>query len=183
MDLRTCDVTSQPESESCASAREKKRSRHEAARDRPSAEAQMKRKPLLVLLVGGAFCVAMTSLYRMLELMQGAELQAPAGPLDDDLSRLQQQIERLERLLGDNNRLVATLQDSLAYHRAALGKGGVVNVSSGSAHSRADTPPGCRLAEEMKDGADGVQVSLAYMLTAVFTEGPLVLKLFNVLKY
>lgn len=39
----------------------------------------MKRKRLLLLVVGGAFCVAMTSLYRM--LMQGAEL--PAGPLDD----------------------------------------------------------------------------------------------------
>lgn len=92
----------------------------------------MKRKRLLLLLVvGGAFCVAMTSLYRM--LMQGAEL--PAGPLDDDLSRLQQQIEKLERLLGDNNRLVATLQDSLSSHRASMEKGGVVNVSSGSAHS------------------------------------------------
>jgi len=100
-----------------------------------------------------------------------------------DLSRLQQQIEKLERLLGDNNRLVATLQDSLSSHRASMEKGGVVNVSSGSAHSWADAPPGCRLAEQMKDGADGAQVSLAYMLTAVFTESLLVLKLFKVLKY
>ena len=35
----------------------------------------MKRSRVLSLLVGGVFCVALMSLYRMLELMQGAELQ------------------------------------------------------------------------------------------------------------
>lgn len=78
------------------------------------------------------------------------------------MSRLQQKIDRLERLLSDNNRLVATLRDSLL-RRKASGEtgGGGANVSSDAAHSRADTLPGCRLAEEMKDGTDGVQVSLA----------------------
>lgn len=47
----------------------------------------MKRSRLLAVLVGGVFCVAVMSLYRMLELMQGAELQqhgeTPAGQVDD----------------------------------------------------------------------------------------------------
>ncbi len=47
----------------------------------------MKRSRVLAVLVGGVFCVAVMSLYRMLELMQGAELQQhreiPAWQLDD----------------------------------------------------------------------------------------------------
>lgn len=47
----------------------------------------MKRSRVLAVLVGGVFCVAVMSLYRMLELMQGAELQnrgeTPAGQVDD----------------------------------------------------------------------------------------------------
>ncbi|GAA6231787.1 alpha-mannosidase 2 [Lates japonicus] len=119
----------------------------------------MKRSRVLAVLVGGVFCVAVMSLYRMLELMQGAELQrggdTPAGQVDEDLSRLQEKIDRLERLLSDNNRLVATLRDSLVNRKASweTGRRGA-NVSS-------DTLSGCRLAEEMKDGTDGVQVSLA----------------------
>nr|XP_046230871.1 alpha-mannosidase 2 isoform X2 [Scatophagus argus] len=119
----------------------------------------MKRNRALTVLVGGVFCVAVMSLYRMLELMQGAELQqhgeAPGGQLDEDLSRLQQKIDRLERLLSDNNRMVATLRDTLLHHRGA-------NVSSDSAHSPADTLPGCQLAAEVKDGTDEVQLLDVY---------------------
>ena len=45
----------------------------------------MKRNRLLTVLVGGVFIVAVMSLYRMLDLMQGAELQkeTPAGQVDD----------------------------------------------------------------------------------------------------
>ncbi|XP_070706732.1 alpha-mannosidase 2 [Pempheris klunzingeri] len=131
----------------------------------------MKRKRLLAVLVGGVFCLAVMSLYRMLELMQGAELQqrgeTPAGQVDKELSRLQQKIDRLEHLLSDNNRLVATLRDSLLHRKASWettrGEGGA-NVSSDSTHGRAHTLPGCRLAEEMKDRADGVQLMDVYHL-------------------
>ena len=74
-----------------------------------------------------------------------------------DLSRLAQKIDRLEHLLSDNNRLVATLRDSLL-HPKGDNRGGA-NVSS--AHIPADPLPGCRLADETKGGADEVQVSLA----------------------
>uniref|UniRef100_A0A4W6CQT1 Alpha-mannosidase n=1 Tax=Lates calcarifer TaxID=8187 RepID=A0A4W6CQT1_LATCA len=106
----------------------------------------MKRSRVLAVLVGGVFCVAVMSLYRMLELMQG------------DLSRLQEKIDRLERLLSDNNRLVATLRDSLVNRKASweTGRRGA-NVSS-------DTLSGCRLVEEMKDGTDGVQLLHVYDL-------------------
>ncbi|XP_074473781.1 alpha-mannosidase 2 [Sebastes fasciatus] len=130
----------------------------------------MKRSRLLAVLVGGVFCVAVMSLYRRLELMQGAELQqrleTPDGQGDDDLSRLKQKIDRLERLLGDNNRLVVELRDSLFHHKASwkTTRGGGANVSSDSAHSRAAELPGCRLAQEMKDGADGVQLLDVYDL-------------------
>ncbi|KAM8743502.1 alpha-mannosidase 2 [Acanthopagrus schlegelii] len=128
----------------------------------------MKTSRLLTVLVGGVFCLAVMSLYRMLELMQGAELQehpdTPGGQVDNDLSRLQQKIDELERLLSDNNRLVATLRDSLLQHKASWGKGGGANVSSDSAHSPADTLPGCRLANEMKDETDGVQLLDVYDL-------------------
>uniref|UniRef100_A0A8D3CJV9 Alpha-mannosidase n=1 Tax=Scophthalmus maximus TaxID=52904 RepID=A0A8D3CJV9_SCOMX len=47
----------------------------------------MKRSRVLAVLVGGVFCVAVMSLYRMLELMQGAELQQggarPAAQVDE----------------------------------------------------------------------------------------------------
>ncbi|XP_037607714.1 alpha-mannosidase 2 [Sebastes umbrosus] len=131
----------------------------------------MKRSRLLAVLVGGVFCVAVMSLYRRLELMQGAELQqrleTPDGQGDDDLSRLKQKIDRLERLLGDNNRLVVELRDSLFHHKASWKTtrgGGGANVSSDSAHSRAAELPGCRLAKEMKGGADGVQLLDVYDL-------------------
>ncbi|KAL3049791.1 hypothetical protein OYC64_009114 [Pagothenia borchgrevinki] len=118
----------------------------------------MKRKRLLALFVGGVFIAAVMSLHRMLE--QGAEPQqeAPAGQGDQDLSRLAQKIDRLERLLSDNNRLVATLRDSLL-HPKGDNRGGA-NVSS--AHSPADPLPGCRLADETKGGADEVQLLDVY---------------------
>lgn len=70
-------------------------------------------------------------------------------------------IDRLEHLLSYNNRLVSELRDALLNHKASWEKGRGANVSSDSSHSRADALPGCRLAEKMKDGTDGVQVSLA----------------------
>lgn len=86
----------------------------------------------------------------------------PVSLCFQDLSRLRKKIDRLERLLRNNNRLVATLRDSLIHNKASWETaGGGANVSSDSAHNQADPLPGCRLAEEMKDGTDGVQVSLA----------------------
>ncbi|XP_071328218.1 alpha-mannosidase 2 [Trachinotus anak] len=131
----------------------------------------MKRSRVLAVLVGGVFCVAVMTLYRMLELMQGAELphhrETPAGQVEEDLSRLQQKIDRLEHLLSDNNRLVATLRDSLVRRKASWQTGGGgSNGSSDSTHSQVDTLPGCRLAEEMKDGTDGVQLLDVYDLLA-----------------
>ncbi|XP_075993471.1 alpha-mannosidase 2 isoform X2 [Genypterus blacodes] len=125
----------------------------------------MKRSCVLSILVGGVFFVALVSLYRMLERMQLAEQQhsrtPPAGELDMDFSRFQQKIDRLERLLGDNNRLVATLRDSLLHHRAswegARGRGGAsVNVSS--APGQADALTGCRVEEELMDGVQLLDV-------------------------
>ncbi|KAM9734452.1 LOW QUALITY PROTEIN: alpha-mannosidase 2 [Menidia menidia] len=121
----------------------------------------MKRGRLLAVLVGGAFCLALMSLHRMLELMQGAEPRdAPAGQVEEDLSRLQEKIDELELLLKNNNRLVAKLRDSLLQHPRAA------NQSAGSAHSPKDALPGCRLAEPKghKAGADGVQVLDVYDL-------------------
>ena len=47
----------------------------------------MKTSRLLTVLVGGIFCLAVMSLYRMLELMQGAELQehpdTPGGQVEN----------------------------------------------------------------------------------------------------
>uniref|UniRef100_A0A8D3EF68 mannosyl-oligosaccharide 1,3-1,6-alpha-mannosidase n=1 Tax=Scophthalmus maximus TaxID=52904 RepID=A0A8D3EF68_SCOMX len=123
----------------------------------------MKRSRVLAVLVGGVFCVAVMSLYRMLELMQGADVSIKTSM--QELSRLQQKIDRLERLLSDNNRLVATLRDTLFNHKASWETGGGGgNMSSGSTHSQADTLPGCRLAGETKDGSDGVQLSDVYDL-------------------
>ncbi|KAL6096382.1 man2a1 [Pungitius sinensis] len=118
---------------------------------------KMKRN-LFRLLVGGVFCVLVMSLYHVLEMMQGAETPG------QDFYRLQQQIDKLERLLSDNNRLVVTLRDSLLHRRPARGAGGAVNVSLGSAHRPAGALPGCRLAQEMKGGADGVQLLDVYDL-------------------
>lgn len=73
-----------------------------------------------------------------------------------DLSHLQQKIDRLERLLVDNNHLVARLRDTLL-HKQSKVRGGA-NISSDSTHVRAGPLPGCRLAEDTKAGADGVQV-------------------------
>lgn len=129
----------------------------------------MKRSRLLALLVGGVFCLAVMSLYRRLDLMQGAEPQrhddTPGEQVDEDLSRLQQKIDRLERLLSDNNRLVARLRDSLLQRKASWERGGGgANVSSESTHSMADPLPGCRLAKKMEDGTDGVQLLDVYDL-------------------
>uniref|UniRef100_A0A3P9PUG1 Glycoside hydrolase family 38 N-terminal domain-containing protein n=1 Tax=Poecilia reticulata TaxID=8081 RepID=A0A3P9PUG1_POERE len=114
----------------------------------------MKRGRVLPVLVGGVFCLAVMSLYRMLD---------QSGVCVQDLSRLQLKIDRLERLLVDNNRLVARMRDSLLVRESPEGRGGA-NVSSNSAHSRAAAPPGCRKAEELKDGADGVQLLDVYDL-------------------
>ncbi|XP_034752948.1 alpha-mannosidase 2 [Etheostoma cragini] len=124
----------------------------------------MKRSQLLAVLVGGIFCVAVISLYLMLELMQGAELQhrvdTPTGQVGNDLSLLQQKIDRLELLLNNNNRMVAMLRDTLMQRKASWDTGQMANGSSGSALRL----PGCRLAEEMKDGTDGVQLLDVYDL-------------------
>uniref|UniRef100_A0A3Q3G7I1 Glycoside hydrolase family 38 N-terminal domain-containing protein n=1 Tax=Labrus bergylta TaxID=56723 RepID=A0A3Q3G7I1_9LABR len=118
----------------------------------------MKRSQLLPVLVGGVFCVAVVSLY-LISTNQNLCVQ--------DLSRLQLKIDKLERLLNDNNRLVATLRDSLLLRKASWdkgGQGGGVNGSSNSVLSRAGTLPGCRLAEKMKDGKNGVQLLDVYDL-------------------
>ena len=79
------------------------------------------------------------------------------------MSRLQEKIDRLELLLKNNNRLVAKLRDALLQHKSLEPGGGGANDSSDSAHRRAEAFPGCRLAEEMKNAADGVQVNFIYM--------------------
>ncbi|XP_060924027.1 alpha-mannosidase 2 [Limanda limanda] len=129
----------------------------------------MKKSRVLAVLAGGIFCVALMSLYRMLELMQGAELQqggsSPVVQGDKELSRLQQKIDRLEHLLKDNHRLVATLKDALIHRNASWEKEGAgADISSVSSHSGADELPGCRSAGKMKDGADGVQLLDVYDL-------------------
>uniref|UniRef100_A0A673AQE2 Alpha-mannosidase n=1 Tax=Sphaeramia orbicularis TaxID=375764 RepID=A0A673AQE2_9TELE len=76
--------------------------------------------------------------------------------------RLQLKIDRLEHLLTENNRLVATLRNSLLQHKASWetrGRGGS-NSSADPAHNQGDPLPGCRLADEMKGGAEGVKVRL-----------------------
>lgn len=78
-----------------------------------------------------------------------------------DLFRLQEKIDRLERLLSNNNRLVVMLRDSLFHYKATLEKGGGANVSSDSAYHQIDKLPGCQSIVQMKDEADRVQVSLA----------------------
>ncbi|XP_061590562.1 alpha-mannosidase 2 isoform X1 [Cololabis saira] len=127
----------------------------------------MKRGRVLVLLVGGVFCVALMSIYHMLELMQGTEppcnRDTPEGKVVEDLTVIQQKIDRLEHLLSDNNRLVSMLRDSLFQHKQSQesGRGGTNNSN---ALRQAEPPPGCRLAEDLKDGDDGVQLLNVYDL-------------------
>ncbi|XP_047426391.1 alpha-mannosidase 2 [Mugil cephalus] len=126
----------------------------------------MKRGRVLAVLVGGVFCLAVMSLYRKLEQMQGEEPQrdweTPAG---QDLSLLQQKIDRLEYLLSNNNRLVARLRDSLLHHKASRKQeGGGANSSSEHAHIPAEPLSGCQLAEEKEGGAGGVQLLDVYDL-------------------
>uniref|UniRef100_A0A8P4GJJ8 Alpha-mannosidase n=1 Tax=Dicentrarchus labrax TaxID=13489 RepID=A0A8P4GJJ8_DICLA len=134
----------------------------------------MKRSRVLAVLVGGVFIVAVMSLNRMLELMQGAGLkQRGETPAGQDLSHLQQKIDRLEHLLSDNNRLVATLRDSLLQRKAPWETGARANVSSDSAHGQTDRLPGCRLADEPKDGHANdanlvVYVVVVYQLLDVY---------------
>ncbi|CAN9504622.1 unnamed protein product [Ophioblennius macclurei] len=121
----------------------------------------MKRGRIFIVLVAGVFCVALMSLYRMLEVMQRADI-APhrdmrAGQVDQDLLRLQQKIDRLEGLLSENNRLVGALRDSLLHRKVEQSRGMAKN-SSAPAH----LVPGCQLAEELKDSADGVQLLDVY---------------------
>lgn len=92
-----------------------------------------------------------------------------------ELNQLHQKIEKLEQLLSENNRVVAKLRDSLLQRKTEAG----ANVSSDSAHSQDGRLPGCRAAEEMRDGTDGVQVSSACLqllaLCSVLSEVVLVL--------
>uniref|UniRef100_A0AAX7T9D2 mannosyl-oligosaccharide 1,3-1,6-alpha-mannosidase n=1 Tax=Astatotilapia calliptera TaxID=8154 RepID=A0AAX7T9D2_ASTCA len=127
----------------------------------------MKRSRMLAVLVGGIFCVAVMSLYRMLDLMQGSESkrygEPPGGQVDEDLAHLQQKIDGLERLLSDNNRLVAMLRDTLLQSKASAWKRANNSIDSALGR-RGEALPGCRLAKEMKDGVDGVQLLDVYDL-------------------
>uniref|UniRef100_A0A8C8DHN5 Glycoside hydrolase family 38 N-terminal domain-containing protein n=1 Tax=Oryzias sinensis TaxID=183150 RepID=A0A8C8DHN5_9TELE len=123
---------------------------------------EMKSGRALAVLVGGVFFLAVMSLYRMLDLMQGAEPQLSRDwsgeRFDQDLSRLRNKIDGLEQLLISNNRMVATLRDSLRLH-----KQGGVNKSIGSSHVRKESLPGCQLAEQ-KERSAGVQLLDVYDL-------------------
>uniref|UniRef100_A0A3Q3XLF8 Alpha-mannosidase n=1 Tax=Mola mola TaxID=94237 RepID=A0A3Q3XLF8_MOLML len=77
-----------------------------------------------------------------------------------ELSKLGEKIANLEHLLNDNNHLVAMLHQSLNHHRAVGG----ANVSSGSTQRRDGALPGCQLANEIKDGSNGVQLLDVYKL-------------------
>ncbi|XP_058473387.1 alpha-mannosidase 2 isoform X2 [Solea solea] len=117
-----------------------------------------KRGRLLGVLVGIIFCIAVMTLYHMLELMQGAELQrsvdTPVAHVNEELSHLQKKIDRLERLLSSNNRVVAELRDSLLHHKASLDiRRGGANMGSDSSHSRAGVLPGCQSAGETKNSS------------------------------
>lgn len=81
------------------------------------------------------------------------------------MSHIHKKIERLEQLISGNNKLVAKLSESLLQRKVVLasggGRAGAVKVNSSSANSgssQRELLPGCRLAEEMKSGANGVQV-------------------------
>ncbi|XP_068608900.1 alpha-mannosidase 2 [Brachionichthys hirsutus] len=129
----------------------------------------MKRSKTLAILVGGIFFTALMILYWKLELMQKTELhfgeETPLEHEADDLSVLRQKIERLERLISDNNRLVATLRDSILQHKASMkiGQGGKANGSSSAATGLNTKLPGCQSAEGTK-ATDGVQLLDVYDL-------------------
>lgn len=147
----------------------------------------MKRRRLLTVVAAAAFFVALTSLYRMLNVMHRLEHEHEKAGLPghveevrylqvftwkckqcslkikhpitshnvaflQDLSHLHQKIERLEHLLGDNNRLVIRLHDTLDQQKKLI-KGKKANQSS------VEAPPGCLLTKEVNNGTDGVQVS------------------------
>lgn len=85
------------------------------------------------------------------------------------MSHIQTKIERLEQLISSNNKLVAKLSESLLQRKVGLasggegaGRAGAVRANSSSANSgssQGELLPGCRLAEEMESGANGVQVT------------------------
>lgn len=70
-----------------------------------------------------------------------------------DLSHLHQKIEKLEHLLGDNNRLVIRLHDTLDQQKKLLKGGDKANQSF------VEAPLGCQLTKEVTNATDGVQVS------------------------
>lgn len=88
------------------------------------------------------------------------------------MSNVHKKIERLEQLISDNNELVARLSNSLLRRKAALvslgegggGGGGGGEVRGGGeggargGRTNNELLPGCRLAEEIEGGANGVQV-------------------------
>lgn len=146
----------------------------------------MKRRRLLTVVAAAAFFVALTSLYRMLDVMHRLEPEHKKAGLPghveevrclftwkckqcslkiihpitchnvvflQDLSHLHQKIERLEHLLGDNNRLVIRLHDTLDQQKKLLKGGGKANQSF------VEAPPSCQLTKEVNNGTDGVQVS------------------------
>uniref|UniRef100_A0A3Q4GJH9 Alpha-mannosidase n=1 Tax=Neolamprologus brichardi TaxID=32507 RepID=A0A3Q4GJH9_NEOBR len=63
----------------------------------------------------------------------------------------------------DNNRLVAMLRDTLLQSKASAWKRANNSIDSALGR-RGEALPGCRLAEEMKDGVDGVQLLDVYDL-------------------
>lgn len=148
----------------------------------------MKRRRLLTVVAAAAFFVALTSLYRMLDVMHRQELEHKQAGLPghveevrrlqlftwkcqqcslktkhpitchnvvfpQDLSHLHQKIEKLEHLLGDNNRLVIRLHDTLDQQKILLRGGEKANQSV------VEAPPICQLTKEVNNGSDGVQVS------------------------
>ncbi|XP_034047853.1 alpha-mannosidase 2 [Thalassophryne amazonica] len=135
----------------------------------------MRTSRALSVLVGGVFCVAMMSLFRMLELMQWSERRRspPDGQLDVDLSHLLHKMNRLEHLLDENNHMVAGLRDSVlrqrasweAAHLESKAEGGT-NVTSDYGPRPGDMVPGCHLAKEIKDRTNGVQLLDVYNLLA-----------------
>ncbi|XP_056875511.1 alpha-mannosidase 2 isoform X1 [Takifugu flavidus] len=116
----------------------------------------MKRGRLLTVVAAAAFFVALTSLYRMLDVMHRLDLEHEKaglpGHVEEDLSHLHQKIERLEHLLGDNNRLVIRLHDTLDQQKKLLKGGEKAN------QSLVEAPPGCQLTKGVNNGTDGVQM-------------------------
>lgn len=148
------------------------------------------------MVAAAAFFVALTSLYRMLDVMHRVELAhkkaGVPGHVEEvrrlrlftwerqqrsvktkhpitrhnvvflqDLSHLHQKIEKLEHLLGDNNRLVIRLHDTLDQQKKLLKGGEKANQSF------VEAPPLCQLTKELNNGSDGVQVSSSNVCNAV----------------